>query len=144
MSTPIEILIAQATMRCAKCDSSTGCGCWTRCGCGWNREVGFACGNSECSRSMPQLTKDEWVLLLEVWEGPDDGYRPDPPRRSEVTRLLAEGLVHRRRWNRFTASEHGRECVATCIRHCDEEDERERRASRAAARRSLRKLSQAK
>ena len=128
-----------AVVRCAKCGGPMGCACWAACGCGGTREVGFACGNSECSRSMPQLTKDEWVLLLEVWESRDDGYRPDPPRRGEVTRMLAFGLVRRRQGNRFTASEHGRECVATCIRHCDEEDERERRSKRNTARRALRK-----
>ena len=43
---PIEMMIDQASMRCAKCGAPAGsCGCWTACRCGWHFETGGACHN---------------------------------------------------------------------------------------------------
>lgn len=45
MRTPEHALIDRA-VRCVVCDAPMGgCGCWTRCSCGWSFRTGEACAN---------------------------------------------------------------------------------------------------
>ncbi len=48
-ATPVETLIDRSGLRCTVCGSprSVGCGCWTKCRCGWSFRTGSACRNPD-------------------------------------------------------------------------------------------------
>lgn len=95
-STPMDLLFAQADMRCTTCNAKAGtCGCWERCTCGWHNVRGTFCRNPETIRCSGKLLYGAWCRSCRVYHPKATGCpaAASPIRRFEY-REATEAMDH--------------------------------------------------
>ena len=65
--TPLELLMANAEMRCTACGRKAGtCYCWVKCSCGWSFRRGSACHNQSTKKCSGKLNWRSYLKFLDV------------------------------------------------------------------------------